>query len=243
MIIIVLPAYNEQDSIRLVLAKIRELQVKKNMDIQTIIVDDGSVDGTIENARLEMPEVRIVSHVVNKGLGEAIRTGIVTAVNVSQPGDVIVTMDADDTHLPALISKMVDRLDEGCDVVIASRYQPGARVVGVPFIRQVLSLGASWLFRIAYPVEGVKDYTCGYRAYRASVLRSSMEKWGDNFVTQSGFSVMVDILLKLSKMNIVFSEVPIILRYDQKPGLSKMNIKKTVLQTLVLLLKYRFGMY
>ncbi|KAA0265035.1 MAG: glycosyltransferase, partial [Chloroflexi bacterium] len=154
----------------------------------------------------------------------------------------IVTMDSDDSHAPALIAKMVDKIDEGCDVVIASRYMPESRVVGVSLYRRMLSNGASFLFRLMYPIDGVRDYTCGYRVYRASVLKQAFERWGDDFVNQSGFSVMIDILLKLSRLNVVFGEVPIILRYDRKPGASKMNVGRTVMQTLRLLAKYRFGL-
>ena len=188
-----------------------------------------------------MPSVVIISHVVNKGLGEAIKTGLLSALENAQAQDIIVTMDSDDSHAPALIARMVDQIDEGCDVVIASRYLPESRVVGVSFYRQVLSFFASFLLQVLYPIKGVRDYTCGYRAYRASVLKTAFEKWGNDFIDQTGFSVMVDILLKLSQLNLVFYEVPIILRYDRKPGESKMNVRQTIMQTLGLLLKYRFG--
>lgn len=241
MITIVLPAYNEEDSIGLLLSRISDLMTKRNFPIHVIVVDDGSRDNTAKNARTAMPEAAVISHEVNKGLGEAIKTGLLAALNVSDRQDIIVTMDSDDSHAPALIGKMVDKIDEGCDVVIASRYLPESRVVGVAFYRRMLSDGASFLFRTVYPIDGVRDYTCGYRAYRAAILKQAFERWGNGFVNQTGFSVMVDILLKLSRLGIVFAEVPIILRYDRKPGASKMNIQKTILQTLSLLMKHRFG--
>lgn len=241
MITVVLPAYNESDSIGLLLSRIDELMRKKHYPIRVIVVDDGSRDDTVQNARIAMPEAVVISHEVNKGLGEAIKTGLLVALDVSSETDVIVTMDSDDSHAPALIGKMIDKIDEGCDVVIASRYLPESRVVGVAYYRRVLSDGASFLFRAIFPIDGVRDYTCGYRAYRAAVLKQAFERWGNEFVNQTGFSVMVDILLKLSRLNIVFAEVPIILRYDRKPGASKMNVRKTVMQTLSLLIKHRFG--
>lgn len=241
MITVVLPAYNEADSISLLLSRIDDLMKKRHYPIRVIVVDDGSKDNTVQNAHGAMPEAVIISHEVNKGLGEAIKTGLLAALDISSEMDVIVTMDSDDSHAPALIGKMVDKIDEGCDVVIASRYLPESRVVGVGYYRRVLSDGASFLFRAMYPIDGVRDYTCGYRAYRAAVLKQAFERWGNEFVNQTGFSVMVDILLKLSRLKIVFAEVPIILRYDRKPGASKMNVRKTVVQTLNLLIKHRFG--
>jgi dolichol-phosphate mannosyltransferase len=240
MITVVLPAYNESESIGLLLSRIDDFMRKRHYPIRVIVVDDGSRDKTAQNARASMPEALIISHEVNKGLGEAIKTGLLAAIDVSSDKDVIVTMDSDDSHAPALIGKMVDKIDEGCDVVIASRYLPESRVVGVSYYRRVLSDGASFLFRVMHPIDGVRDYTCGYRAYRAVVLKQAFEHWGDEFVNQTGFSVMVDILLKLSRLNIVFAEVPVILRYDRKPGASKMNVRKTVVQTLKLLIKHRF---
>lgn len=242
MITIVLPAYNEEDSIGLLLSRISDLMSRKQYPICVIVVDDGSKDQTADNARKFMPEAKVITHEVNKGLGEAIKTGLLAALEVSSEKDIIATMDSDDSHAPALIGKMVDRIDEGCDVVIASRYLPESRVVGVSLYRRILSNGASFLFRLMYPIDGVRDYTCGYRVYKASVLKQAFERWGDDFVNQSGFSVMIDILLKLSRLNVVFGEVPIILRYDRKPGASKMNIGRTVMQTLRLLAKYRFGL-
>jgi dolichol-phosphate mannosyltransferase len=239
MITIVLPAYNEEESIGLLLSRISDLMKKKHYPIRVIIVDDGSYDRTAENARNAMPDSVVISHESNKGLGEAIKTGLLAALSVSDDKDIIVTMDSDDSHAPALIGKMVDKIDEGCDVVIASRYLPEARVVGVSYYRRILSDGASFLFRTLFPIDGVRDYTCGYRAYRVAILREAFVKWGDDFVNQTGFSVMVDILLKLSRLNIVFAEVPIILRYDRKPGASKMNVRKTVMQTLSLLIRHR----
>lgn len=242
MITIVLPAYNEEKSIRSLLLRFSEVMSKKQLEMHILVVDDGSRDNTAEEARRAMSDVTILVHERNKGLGEAVKTGLIAALESSDDDGVIVTMDSDDSHAPALIAKMVDKIDEGCDVVIASRYLPESRVVGVSLYRRVLSNGASFLFRLMYPIDGVRDYTCGYRVYRASVLKQAFERWGDDFVNQSGFSVMIDILLKLSKLNVVFGEVPIILRYDRKPGASKMNVGKTVIQTLRLLAKYKFGL-
>ena len=241
MITIVLPAYNEEESIGLLLSRISELMKKKHYPIKVIVVDDGSRDRTAENARNAMPDCVVISHETNRGLGEAIKTGLLAALSASDDKGIIVTMDSDDSHAPALIGRMVDKIDEGCDVVIASRYLPESRVIGVSPYRRLLSDGASFLFRVVFPIDGVRDYTCGYRAYRAAILREAFARWGDDFVNQAGFSVMVDILLKLSRLDVVFAEVPIILRYDRKPGASKMNVRKTVMQTLKLLVKHRFG--
>ena len=127
-------------------------------------------------------------------------------------------MDADDTHTPGLILRMVRMIREGHDIVIASRYRSGARVFGLSIGRRFLSWAASWLFRLLFPTPGVRDFTCGYRAYRGSTLHAAISKYGDQFVTAEGFQCMVDVLLKLRRMPVIFGEVPMILRYDRKAG-------------------------
>ena len=90
--------------------------------------------------------------------------------------------------------------------------------VGVPLLRRFLSYAASTLFRVLLPISGVKDFTCGYRAYRAKAIKDAIALDGDRFMDQDGFQCMVDILLKLRKMNLIFGEVPFVLRYDLKEG-------------------------
>ena len=138
-------------------------------------------------------------------------------------------MDSDNTHTPGLIAGMVEGIREGNDVMIASRFRPGARIMGVPLYRRALSILASWTFRLTFPTPNVRDFTSGYRAYRAGLLRKAFETYGDDFVAQSGFSCMVDILLKLRKLGAIMSERPLVLRYDFKYGVSKMHVLRTIL--------------
>src|SRR5437016_218592 len=102
----------------------------------------------------------------------------------------------------ANISGLLQMLREGHDVVIASRYQPGARVIGLSLPRRIASYGASWLFRMLFPTPGLRDYTCGFRAYRGKVLSLAVARYGSRFVDTEGFQCMVDILLKLRKLDV-----------------------------------------
>jgi dolichol-phosphate mannosyltransferase len=239
---IVLPAYNEEECLRSLLEHIDTVLFDARRDYQVIVVNDGSVDRTAEIARecgQTMP-VLVEDHPRNLGLGATIRDGLVCAAAMASDNDVVLTMDADDTHTPGLIVRMMRMVAEGHDVVIASRYQPGSRVIGVPLLRRFMSGCASVLFRVLLPIHGVKDFTCGYRAYRASVLKRALEEYGERFIDQEGFQCMVDILLKLRKLDLIFGEVPFLLRYDQKAGASKMNVSDTAMKTLRLILKRRF---
>jgi dolichol-phosphate mannosyltransferase len=245
VIVVVLPAYNEAAALPPLLRRLREVSVGHfGSGLAVIVVDDGSTDGTADSARQAAQglSLRVVAHPQNRGLNEALRSGLLAALEEAREDDIVVTMDADDTHAPGLISRMTMLIEEGNDVVVASRYAPGGRVRGVSLPRRALSRGASLLFRAVYPVRGVRDYTCGYRAYRAGLLKEAFARWGDQFISEPGFSCMVDILLKLDRLDAVVTEAPLILRYDRKPGKSKMNVRRTMAQTLSLLARRRLGL-
>jgi dolichol-phosphate mannosyltransferase len=95
--------------------------------------------------------------------------------------------------------------------------------------------------RALFPTPGVRDYTCGFRAYRATVLQEAIQRFGSDFLNQDGFQCMVDILLKLRRMNVIFGEVPFLLRYDLKEGGSKMKIRETIVTTLRLLMRHKLA--
>ena len=243
LIHVVLPAYNEAESVGAVLKSLEKTGRESGIHLHVVVVDDGSEDCTAQvvSGHREWLDITLIRHPANLGLGAALRSGLLAAMDRAAADDIVVTMDADDTHTPAAIETMVARIDMGFDVLIASRYQTGAKVVGVPIGRRLLSYAASLLFRVVFPIEGVRDFTCGYRAYRASALRAALTLYRQEFVNQEGFQCMVDILLKLSRMNLRFGEVPIVLRYDRKSGKSKMKILSTIHKTLTLLFKRRLG--
>jgi len=243
MITIVLPAYNEEESIGALLKLIRVTMEEHHSDYRVIVVNDGSSDGTkgvVESFKERMP-LELIDQAVNGGLAEAIRTGFAAALSSCSERDIIITMDADNTHTPGLMLRMIRMIKEGNDVVIASRFQPGARVVGVSGFRRLLSSGASILCRILFPITNVRDYTCGYRAYRGGILQEAVARYGDRFIEERGFSCMVDILLKLRTLQAIIAEAPLILRYDFKRGESKMDVGATVRATLKLLWRRWWG--
>lgn len=233
---IVLPAYNEEENISAVLHGIHK-SLRDRDRYRVLVINDGSTDKTVEVAeqeRTRMP-VRVVSHAANQGLAQAVRTGLTAVVPTAANDDALVIMDADNSHPADLIPRLVEELHQGADVVIASRFRRGSRVLGVPVMRRVLSHGASLVFRLLFPLKGTRDYTGGFRAYRVGIIRRRMDELGDEFLRSTGFSVMTELLLKLRSPTLRVREVPLVLRYDLKRGKSKLVPGRTIVQYLGLI--------
>lgn len=225
---IVLPAYNEAAGLPPLLEAMAGLQW--DMPWHGIVVDDGSTDGTgaIARAYTGRLPLTVLAHPANRGLAAAMRTGLEHACGRAAADAVIVTMDADNTHSPAQIPAMVDAVRSGADVVIASRYVPGARQAGVPPHRAALSAGIGWLLRVRFGLPGVRDYSCGFRAYRAGLLQQVLAAHGARLIESQGFVVMTELLVKLAPFRPRIVEVPLDLRYDRKVGGSKMPAARTI---------------
>jgi len=244
-VIVVLPAYNEGPNLGLLLSDINHAVISAGLTYEVVLVDDGSSDQTMEvlqECTRKYP-LTVVRHIRNCGLAQTVRDGLIEASRRAGAADIVVTMDADGTHIPNLVVKMTELIEGGCDVVVASRFRPGATISGVPLYRQALSVAASHLCRILFPTEGVRDFTCGYRAFRASVLLDASRVYGERLYDAEGFSCTMDLLLKLRRLKIVFAETPIDLRYDLKAGKSKMRVASTIVATLALLVRRRLGFW
>ncbi|MFH1538621.1 MAG: glycosyltransferase, partial [bacterium] len=231
MIIILLPAYNEEAPLPGLLDRLADTGEQLGDGWRIMIVNDGSSDRTAE-AAMEHPlgrqgKVAVINHERNMGLARAMDTGIAAFLEKAAPGDILVAMDADDTHGPEYIPGMLEKIRGGADVVIASRFFPGGREVGVSFFRKIMSRGALLFMRTVAPVPGVSDYSCGYRAYRMEILKLAAETF-DRLIVSEGFSVMTEILVRLHALGAVIREVPFTLRYDRKVGPSKIRFARTI---------------
>jgi len=242
---VIFPAYNEEKVIRPTLLALWEAFRGGNTPYRAVLVDDGSRDRTIAEAEEavklsggQLP-LTVLRHEVNMGLGAGLRTGIYWCLDNAAENDVIVTLDADNTHPPAMIPALVAKLDEGYDLTIASRYRSGAEVHGVPGYRRALSDVGRLVFQALYPIPGVRDYTCCFRAYRVPILRTARRVYGDALCTARGFEAVMDLLLRLGPLGVRVGEMGFVLDYGERVGQSKMKVFKTIRSTIALLSKRR----
>ncbi len=240
-IFIVIPIYNEIENIHPLLSKIVDLKrvVAKSFsaDLHVVIIDDGSQDSPYSAIKRYNENLKIifVAHQKNRGLGETLRTGFTLIMPHVLDNDAIVTMDGDNTHDPSLIIKMLRQFNLGTDVVIASRYQKGGCERGVPLARIFLSRIGNLLFRLMFSIPSVRDYSGGYRMIRGKTFFCVAHRTEKKFFSNTGFACMTELLLNLSECTKNFSEVPLLLRYDQKKGASKMIPHKTIMEYLSLI--------
>lgn len=232
----ILPAYNEEKSLPNLLKRITSLQDISSNSLKVLVVDDGSTDKTaaIVQQGFSGLDIRLISHAGNMGLGQAVQTGIKEALELASDNDIIIIMDADDSHDVALFDSMKTKIQNGADIVIASRFVEGGDDSSAPLLRRFLSRSAIFVFRTFLPLEGINDFTSGYRAYRAGFLRTAYAHWGERLIEEQGFACMVELLLKLRYWSPAIEEVPMNLRYDRKLSASKLKLGRTLSQYLKL---------
>lgn len=228
---VVVCAYDEADSIAELIERIGSAARSAGWRCRVLVVDDGSTDETAviaEKAGRESGvDVAIEVHGVNRGLGAALQTGLTSALGRAEAGEVIVTMDADLTHDPGDVAALLSAIAAGADVAIASRAVEGSCVEGVPAHRRLLTAGAHALVSVVAPVEGVRDCTSGFRAYRAKVLAEAAECSRGTLVAETGFGCQLELLLRL-RGAARFAEVPFTLHYGSKRRPSALRVVPAV---------------
>jgi dolichol-phosphate mannosyltransferase len=229
MIRFVIPAYNERENIPRLMAGLAP--VARELGARVIFVDDGSTDGTSEEieAHRDSMHLAIVRHSVNRGLGTAINSGLRAALGESHDDDAIVTLEADNTSDLTDLPAMLARFDEGNDVVLASVYAPGGRILGVAPWRLSASKAVSNMFRYAGRLQELHTLSSLYRVYRAGTLRRAAETYGYLLVREPGFAANVELLLKLYNAGAQVAEVPTVNDWSRRLGTSKMSLRPTVL--------------
>lgn len=212
-VLVIVPTYNERDNLDAILDRL----FAASPGVDVLVVDDASPDGTgdIADARAAADgRVHVLHRTAKQGLGAAYRAAF--RWGLERGYDVLVEMDADGSHPPEALTRLLAALGHA-DLVIGSRYVPGGAVANWPLHRQLLSRGANLYARIALGGH-VRDMTAGFRAYRAQVLRTlPLDR-----VASQGYCFQVDLTWRTLEGRFRVVEVPITFT-ERELGVSKMD--------------------
>jgi dolichol-phosphate mannosyltransferase len=223
--LVVLPTFNEVENIPVVLPRLRDAAPSADV----LVVDDGSPDGTAdlaESLARDLGSISVLRRPGKAGLGSAYRTGFRRGLDDGY--DVLVEMDADLSHDPAVLPTLFKAVEDGADLAIGSRYVPGGSIPeDWGFHRRGLS---RWGNRYASAVLGldVRDATAGFRAYRADAL-AKIDLSG---VRADGYGFQIEMAYRVARNGGRIVEVPITFT-DRTRGTSKMS-SNIVVEALVL---------
>lgn len=210
---VALPTYNELENLPLITPEI----VAHGYHL--LIIDDNSPDGTgrlADGMAADLPEVSVLHRPAKEGLGPAYAAGFDRALE--DGADIIIEMDADFSHDPADLPRLVAAIDAGADVAIGSRYVPGGATPDWPLVRQIISKGGNLYARLMLGIP-TRDATAGFRAYTAEAL----ERLPYREAEASGYGFQVEMAWRAHQEGLRVTEVPISFR-DRTRGTSKMGL-------------------
>ena len=210
---VVIPTYNERDNIRPITARVRSAVPGADL----LIVDDNSPDGTgkiADELAAADKHINVLHRPAKAGLGAAYIAGFEAALD--QGYDTVVEMDADGSHQPEDLPKLLAAL-AGADIVLGSRWIPGGKTLNWPKSRELLSRAGNAYARIMLRIP-MRDITGGYRAYRASALW----KIGLEDVECVGYCFQIDLVRRAVQAGLALAEVPITF-VERTQGTSKMT--------------------
>jgi len=228
--VVVIPTYNERDNIERLVPEI----LVQGDDIDALIVDDNSPDGTgdiVDVIAAENPRIHVIHRAGKLGLGSAYREGFKYALE--KGAEYIIEMDADFSHDPSMLPVFLEKIKE-FDVVIGSRYLNGVSVVNWPIRRLILSYCANVYTRIITGLR-ISDCTGGYKCFRRKVLESIQL----DEIKSDGYSFQIEMNYRCVEKGFRVGELPIIF-IDRHAGMSKMS-KKIVREAVVKVWKLKLG--
>jgi dolichol-phosphate mannosyltransferase len=209
---VVLPTYNERENLSDIAAAIT------THGYRLLVVDDSSPDGTGEIAD-EMaranPAISVLHRDKKEGLGPAYRAGFDRAL--ADGAETVIEMDADFSHDPADLPRLVEAVEQGADLAIGSRYVPGGSTPDWPWSRRFISKGGNLYARIMLGIP-TRDATAGFRAFRAEALRVLSYENAE----ASGYGFQVEMAMRAHGAGMKVVEVPISFK-DRTRGTSKMG--------------------
>ena len=214
--VILIPTYNERDNVRPIVTEV----LKVNPQVHVLVIDDSSPDGTgqiVQEMMKEDQRIHLLSRSGKQGLGKAYLAGF--EWGQKNGFELLCEMDADFSHRPVDLKKILASFDDQTDFVIGSRYIPGGETVNWSGFRRFISRGGSFYAGTILKYR-VSDYTGGFNCWRSKTL----DKIGLSTVTSNGYCFQIELKYKALKAGCRVREVPIVFE-DRRVGQSKMSTR------------------
>ena len=237
--VVIIPTYNEKENIGLLIDKLEEVfaKVPKKWEMNILVVDDSSPDGTGEVVRGKMDQFKNVHLFTNKGkvgLGGAYMKGMEYATQ-EMKADLMFEFDADFQHDPQLIPSFLEKIDEGADLVLGSSYMKGGSIPKFWGIhRKILSVGGNIFTRVMMLDRKIHDWTTGFRAVRPELFF----KVKDKITELKTYSFQLQFLYQARKLGANIAEVPLNFKERYK-GYSKIPGLESTIKTFWFVIKVR----
>lgn len=241
----VFPVYNEALNIPRVLDDLGRLETLVSTissQVQFLFIDDGSTDDTVKLLKASSRQnLKVISHPQNQGPGAAFQTAFSQLLQAGiAADDLVITLEGDATSDPKVFARMLHRVSEGDDLILASPYLYGGGFTEVQAYRVFLSHVGNFLFKLILNVHGLATFSCFFRIYRGSALLKLNAVYPNSIVTSQGFECAAEIVMKAVRAGLAISEVPFRVDWSRRKGKSKMKILKTSLAYFGLFFKYGF---
>jgi dolichol-phosphate mannosyltransferase len=224
-IVVILPTYNERENIVLLIRALQEQFPAIRHDMHILVVDDNSPDGTADAVRSEAsawPNLHMITG-TKQGLGAAYIRGMNHAINELK-ADAVMEMDADFSHKPEDVPRLIAALDEGADFVIGSRYVPGGKIPDDwSFLRKMNSKWGNVFARYVAGMYKVKDCTAGFRAIRAPLI----SKIDPDTLKVKGYAFQISLLHEAILNHAAVREVPVEF-VDRTRGETKLGLSDII---------------
>jgi dolichol-phosphate mannosyltransferase len=217
---LVLPTYNEAENLEPFVRALLPQLASAGGDHTVLVVDDDSPDGTgriADRLAAESEHVRVLHRAGKEGLGRAYLAGF--GVALAEGAELVMEMDADFSHDPRDVPRLIEAVRAGADLALGSRYCDGGGVENWPLHRRLLSRGGSWYSRMVLGVP-VRDLTGGFKCFRREVL----EALDLGSVHADGYGFQIELTYRAIKAGYRVVEVPIVFR-ERERGTSKMTAK------------------
>lgn len=234
LVYVITPVLNEALNMPTLIQSWENLAQELNeFQFRFILVDDGSTDGTDNEAKKHVSSIalEVLKHASNKGPGYAFGTGFEYLQNKLKPEDIVVTIEGDNTSRISTLKLMLGRITrENVEVVLASPHAYGGGIQNTSAFKVLLSHLSSAITKIALNIRGIHTFTSFFRAYQGHVILSLQKAYGARIIEFNGFECMIELLKKIVIFQYSISEVPMNLDTSLRKGKSKLKIVKTSLK-------------